>query len=254
VDGIRLRNGGLVEGTILEYTYGEAVVMVTEAGETKSFEWEEVLRVNFRIDKSRLVASSAIPPAKKVVVVKEEKKEIVPTRQLPRRKFLHQVSANIGLSTSGQSRFGGNATTIGGGFGYHLVRPVGKFNVGIGVDANIMSYARLENIVATTAMAEYYLRRKGKRSRPFFRMEIGPSIPFGSPDDNINITERKLSILYHPSLGVEFAAPEGKWGALVLDVGYRFLDSRFLITTETLDVIQRNIQYRRLVLRGAIRF
>jgi len=46
----------------------------------------------------------------------------------------------------------------------------------------------------------------------------------------------------------------GGWGKMTLDLGYRFLNSRFNLTTSNLDVVERNVMYRRLSFRGGMRF
>jgi len=90
--------------------------------------------------------------------------------------------------------------------------------------------------------------------RTFVRFQGGITFPFGGLNSDDEVSARRLTPLYHPSFGLEFGPPAGGWGTLVIDVGYRFLNSRFDLTTATLDVVQRSIVYRRLVIRGGYRF
>ncbi|MEO0731271.1 MAG: hypothetical protein AAFZ52_00435 [Bacteroidota bacterium] len=243
-DVVYIRGEKPVEGTVLEYDYGEKVVLVTGAGDTRTVEWDDLIRVNFRLERAPRKAQ------KKKPVTETE----LPNRTFPSRKVRHQVSGHLGVGGGGQSQFGGTITNFGGGVAYHLVRPLGRLQVGLGLDLALMSHSRQENVLAATALAEYALNTSERKASPFLRLEAGPSLPVGSLDDDFDITERNLSPLIHPSVGVVFNAGKKQWTSLVLDLGYRFLNSSFIITTETLDVIERNVEYRRLVLRGALRF
>ncbi|MEM9524973.1 MAG: hypothetical protein AAGA31_00120 [Bacteroidota bacterium] len=245
IDAVHLRDGKIIEGTILEYNYGRDVVVVMDNGNIRRVEWEDIKRVNFRIDKRR---NAAPVPQEEVELDSPEEEE-----PLPERSYWHMVSTNLAFgATSG--RFGSNATTIGGGVSYHLIRPFGNFLVGVGVDANLMSYRRAENVVAATGLIDFPINYKAKNVRIFLRFEAGPSLPFGTTDESEDITQRMVTFLYHPALGLEFLPRKKPWGSMTVDLGYRFLNSRFTITTNTLDVVERNVQYRRLVLRGGIKF
>ncbi len=249
IDVVYFVGGGSYEGTILEYKYGDKVVFVNEVGDLKEFDWVDIKRVNFRLDKNRL-KELPIPKGP------NGQQEITPFEEMdkafvPSRKTRHQLTGAISLGRNGNSRFG-PTTTIGGSFGYHLIRQVSFLNVGLGVDVSLMSQTRGENVGAGTLQLEVPIGKK--KLRPFFRFETGPTYPFGSLSTEDEVSDRKITVLYHPSIGVEFAPPKDGWGSLVFDLGYRFLDSRFTVTTFTLDVVERNIQYRRLLLRGGIRF
>lgn len=247
IDVVFFFQGDPVEGTILAYEYGEKLVIVKEDGTVKEFPWEEVKRVNFRYDK-RLVKEIA---EDRVAEEPTEDEYVLPT---PERKFRHQVTSalSFGRTTNNDNGFPFSSTAIGGGFAYHLLRDVSAFTFGAGLDVNLMNHQRQENVLAATALVEVPVG-KG-RWRPFARFETGPSFPFGTGEEGENITARSITILYHPAVGVEITPRNGGWGKLTLDVGYRFLNSRFSITTSNLDVIERNVNYRRLTLRGGMRF
>lgn len=248
VDVVHLYRGDAKTGTVITYEYGERVVLVGEDGRTSDFAWDEVKRVNFRLDKDqvRRARSLARPEKKAPEVV------IAP----PARRYWHQVDAGISMGVSSNGRFGSdfNNTTIGGGLSYHYVRKLGRLRAGLGADVSIMSHRRRENVLAGTGLVEYPLGRGLKRMRSFVRFQGGITYPFGAINSEEEITARRLSPLYHPSVGFEFTPPHGGWGSLMIDIGYRFLNSRFDLTTATLDVVERRVVYRRLVLRGGFRF
>lgn len=255
IDVVYLKGGDEVQGTVLEYVYGEKVVLVRENGDLSEYKWENIRRVNFRLDKSRL---RTIWEKKRAQQRNEAGTtggtETVLEEFRPSRNFQHQVTGAVGFGRSTNTRFNFNTTTIGGAFAYHLVKEVGRLNVGAGVDVSLMSNERSENVLAATLQVEYPIGFKGKHFQPLIRFEAGPSIPFGNSGNGEEITKRQLSILYQPSIGVLINPRKGQWGGLIFDVGYRFLDSKFTITTSNLDELQRSVSYRRLVLRAGIRF
>ncbi|MBC6994662.1 hypothetical protein QWY85_07695 [Neolewinella lacunae] len=245
LDVIHLREGEPLEGTILEYVFQDRVVLVTAGGSVKTVPWADILRVNFRMDKDY------VPTVETTAVGTQDR----PGEIIPRRSFLHQVGGGLSFGSNTANRFGFSEvlTTIGGNVNYHLVKRVGqRYVLGAGLDAGLMSFERAENVMALTALGEVHLNQR--RAQPFIRLEVGPSLPFGGSASGPEISSRQISLLYHAALGLEFKSTPDGWGSLVFDLGYRFLNSSFILTTDTLDVIERNIQYRRLMLRGAIRF
>jgi len=250
VDVVYFVGGGSYEGTILEYKHGDKVIFVNERGDLKEFDWVDIKRVNFRLDKDRLKDISQRESAKPENTLTPFGDMGLKDAFVPSRKTRHQLTGSVSLGRN-NGRFG-PATTIGGTFAYHLIRKVSFVNVGLGLDLSLMSQTRKENVGAGTVQIEVPIGKK--KVRPFFRFETGPTYPFGSLNTEDEVSDRKITVLYHPSIGLELAPPADGWGSLVFDLGYRFLDSRFTVTTFTLDVVERNIQYRRLMLRGGIRF
>ena len=251
VDVVFLYKGDPVEGNILSYEYNEKVIIVREDGTVKELPWDEVKRVNFRYDKRRPAAVRTDKIAEEVVIEEEEEEYVLPT---PKRAFRHQVTSAISFGRTTNTDFGfpRAATAIGGGVAYHLLRDVSFLTLGAGLDLNLMNHQRRESVMAATVLAEVPVG-KG-RWRTFFRMETGPSFPFGGDDSGEEITSRSVTFLYHPAVGVEITPRNGGWGKMTLDLGYRFLNSRFDLTTASLDVVERNVNYRRLTLRGGMRF
>lgn len=240
--------GGPLEGTIVSYEYGKRVVLVLENGDVKELAWDKVKRVNFRFDRSYKPEVDEGGETTEEVV---EEAFVLPT---PDRKFRHQVTSSLtfGKVSGSNDFFNFTRTTIGGGLAYHLLRDVSFLTVGAGLDLNLMNHSRGENVLAATVMAEVPIG-KG-RWRPFFRMETGPTFPFGAGQSGEEVTSRAVTLLYHPALGVEITPRNGGWGKMTLDVGYRFLNSRFDLITTNLDVVERVVNYRRLSLRGGMRF
>lgn len=259
VDIVHLFEGAARVGTIITYEHGKRVVLVEEDGRTSDFAWDEVKRVNFRLDKNETRRAELMARAREEQGLGDPSLEEGPIETVispPSRRFWHQVDAGISMGVSNNDRFdfGINSTTLGGGIGYHYVREFGRFRAGLGADLNIMSHSRQENVLAGTILAEYPLGRGLKRMRPFVRLQGGITYPFGVTESEEEITARRLSPLYHPSFGFEFSPSDEGWGSLFIDIGYRFLNSRFDLTTATLDVVERRVVYRRLVVRGGYRF
>lgn len=242
-DVVYLNAGASVEGTILAYEYDVRVVIVREDGAVEEFPWEEIKRVNFQLDRNRTPETSGQEAAA------EEPETVLPA---PARKFRHQVTSALTFGNTTVSDFGRPGTALGGGLAYHLLRNVSFLTVGAGLDVNVMNHQRRENVLAATVLVEVPIG-KG-RLRPFVRMEAGPTFPFGGGIASGEITSRKVTPLYHPAVGVEIAPRNGGWGKMTVDLGYRFLNSQFVIVTENLDVVERDVNYRRLVFRGGMRF
>ena len=55
-------------------------------------------------------------------------------------------------------------------------------------------------------------------------------------------------------MSVELTPRNGGRGKMTVDLGERFLTSKLDRTTDNLDVVERNVNYRRLTLRGGMRF
>ena len=252
VDVVYLRSGNQLEGTVLEYVHDKRVTLVLENGSVREVEWSEMRRVGFRLDRSRLERARReadedyVPEPAEATATEEEFR--------PRRtQTYHQLTAAINLGQGTPSQFGVVTTVIGGAFAYHLLRDVGDFRIGGGLDLALMSESRGENVVAVTGQAEYALL-PSRRVRPLLRFEAGPALPFANPGTGNEIRDRQLSFLVHPSLGLDIQPRNGGWGGLVFDVGYRFMDSSFTVVTPNLDELVRTVSYRRLFLRGGLRF
>lgn len=253
VDVVYVKGGRELEGTIVAYKHGELVSIVLANGDLQEIDWDDIRRVNFKLDKDRLrkitrSSQTGEPTAENTGELSRADAFI------PRRKTLHQLTGAINLGQTNSSRFGRGSTTIGGSFAYHLVREVSFLKVGAGVDLSLMSHSRSENVVSATVFGELPSGFRGRHVRPVLRLEAGPSLPFGSADSDNEIIRRQLSVMIHPSIGVEILPRKNQWGSLVFDLGYRFLDSRFTVITPNLDELERTVNYRRLVFRGGLRF
>jgi len=252
IDRLFLKNGRELRGTIIEYTYEERIAIVLSDGEVRELEWDEVRRVNFKLDKDRL--NEVTSPSRQPGAEQESAAgaEALPSFK-PTRSYRHQLTGAFNLGNSG-SNFGFSTTTVGGSFAYHVVRQAGPVLVGLGADLSLMSSSRNENVLALTGLGEYALGREGKKVRPYLRFEAGPALPFSGNIDDGEVIKRNINILLHPSVGLLFGPGENNWTSLFADFGYRFLDSRFTVLTPSLDELERTVSYRRLVFRGGLRF
>jgi hypothetical protein len=252
IDVVHLHGKDAVTGTVITYEYGIRVVVVQDNGTTLDLGWDEVKRVNFRLDKAREAEVAAAQP---FTVAPEAITEEAAPRKL-KRKFLHQFSASMSFGATqadnGDFGFRFRRVTIGGGAAYHLVRSFKNINVGVGADISLMNHQQQEKVLSATGQFEYQFGN-GK-NRPFVRFEAGMTYPFGAGRRGGEVTERTISPLIHPSVGFEFGGTTGQLQRLFIDLGYRFLTNRFTITDANLDVIQRKVNYQRLVLRAGVRF
>lgn len=253
IDVVHLYEGDAVAGTIITYQYGERIILVQENGNTRELAWDEVKRVNFRLDKERAAALDQESPDAAIVepVTKEE------NRRTPTRKFYHQLAGSASFGTQSNPNFDdfffrNSRSVITGGLAYHVIKPINKFSIGAGVDLSLMNHRLQEKVLAGTLQADY--RFGNGRLQPLIRLEGGITYPFGAGADGGEVTERSLSPMYHPSLGVLIGRNSGPWNKLVIDLGYRFLTNKFTLTDANLDVIERRVEYRRLILRAGIRF
>lgn len=253
IDVVHLYEGEPQAGTVITYDFGERVILVEEtSGMTLDFAWDEVKRVNFRLDRTRGV---------------EDDKEVSPTPSTPpqtqevpfqpQRKFYHQVSAGASFGRSPVDDFGFQFrnTTLAGGVAYHLVRRLRRITIGAGLDLSLMNHRLQERVVAATSQIDLPLSQGSVQ--PFLRLEGGITYPFGAgagEEGDSKVTKRDLSPLVHPAIGLEFVGRKQQWNRLSIDLGYRFFTSTFTITDANLDVIERKANYRRLVLRGGMRF
>lgn len=252
VDRVFLKNGRELRGTIVEYTFGERVAVVLSGGNVRELAWDEVRRVNFKLDKDRLNELSS--PARQSAEEPEQATVAeTPPPFKPSRTYRHQLSGAFNFGNSG-TNFGFTTTTIGGIFAYHIARGAGPFVVGLGADLSLMSSSRNENVFAVTGLGEYALGREGKKVRPYFRLEAGPALPFTGNSDDGEVIKRSVNILFHPAAGLRFGPGEHHWTSQFIDFGYRFLNSKFTILTPNLDELERTVSYRRLVFRGGLRF
>jgi hypothetical protein len=252
VDVVHLHGKDAVSGTVITYDYGVRVVLVQDNGNTMDFAWDDVKRVNFRLDKEREAEILANRSTENEPTSLQEE---APIRTSLKRKFMHQISAGVSfgaIQDNGNFDFNPRRINIGGAAAYHLTRRFNKFNVGLGLDLSLMNHQLQEKVLAATGQVEYSFGNAG--TRPFVRFEAGMTYPFGAGSRDGEVTERTISPLVHPSIGLEFGGDKGPLQRLFIDLGYRFLTNSFTITDANLDVIQRKVNYQRLVLRGGVRF
>lgn len=255
IDMVHLYEGAPKAGTVLTYEYGKRVVLVEErTGLTMDFAWDEVKRVNFRLDRSREEEVVKETIASRPVL---SEASLFPEEPFqPKRKFKHQVTAGASFGRGPAVDFPPfRSTTLAGGIAYHLVRDFNLVSVGVGIDLSLMNHRLQEKVLALTSQVDLPLSRGPVQ--PFIRMEAGVTYPFGAGDGEAGdsrVTERSIAPLVHPAIGLEFVGKKAQWQRLTIDLGYRFFTSTFTITDANLDVIERKANYRRLILRGGMRF
>lgn len=249
VDIVYLKDADAVRGNLLSYDHGLRVVLRTENGDKRTFKWEEIKRVSFK----KAEAGYTKAPARLVTGTSGSRQDTTALAVPPRRKWRYQLAGNINFGTTRNNDFGSSRSVVaaGIGIGVHLLRSVGPITVGGGVDIGLLNHTRHESMGALTGLVEYGLGRN-RRRQLFFRLEAGPAFPFNG-DDEETLSDRRLSPLIHPSVGLLVKPTRGYYSELFFDFGYRFMNSRFTLTTVNLDVIERRVNYRRLMLRAGIR-
>ncbi|NJB84953.1 opacity protein-like surface antigen [Lewinella marina] len=167
----------------------------------------------------------------------------------PARNWYHQLGGSVGWARNGNNDFG-PAVALGIGAYYHHLRQFGGLVAGAGMGFELMNADREERLASLTALAEYQL---GKRAlRPLLRLSGGVALPVGSPGQSLD--SRRAGALLHPSVGLLLLPPSGQWGAMVLDLGYRFTRVDFAAADNRGGSFEREVSYRRLTLGIATRF
>lgn len=239
-DYIELRGARNVKGTVIDYAYGESVSYLTAPGDTVTQSWSKVKSVRFEVDRS---------PSRHPTTPRQT----APLSGLPDRKWFHQVTATVGLSESSldpTTAFSSSRRNLSTGASYHNVRPLGTFLVGVGGGAEIMSSVNNERIVTATTFVEYQLGKQ--RLRPLLRLLGGLNLPLGHPD--LQLTSRQVGTVVHPSVGFVLLPPRGSHGTLVFDLGYRLTAVAFSSQSSDLEIVRRDISYRRLLFTLGTRF
>ena len=247
LDVVKLRSGRHAKGKVLEYVYGEKVILLATDGELETFEWGRIRKVSYEVGRGRsggAKAARAVPVDTQVVV--------------PTRAWFHDVAVGgfFGVEASPfQFDNGRSVRVLGYGISYLHVRNFKGLRYGGGLDYVLYNFTRGESSLAVVGMVELpWHLTDSPRLVPFIRLTGGPSIPIGTPSSGNEITRRSVSFLAQPTVGVEFRTQRNEFDNIFFDVGYRFLDSRFTVVTNTLDVVERNINYRRFTLRGGFKF
>lgn len=233
---VRVRGGTDREGNIVSYTYGKSVGIRDVEGTVTEIPWARIKTVEYR---------------------KQEKTAAGGSRSEPTRKWRHQITTTLDLARENQFfNFGGGfiessrTTNLGLGVNYHLLRQSGHWSYGIGPGYNILTARRDESALTLTGLVDYALGNR--RLRPTLRVEGGYALPIGNGSQSIS--KRRGGVLLFPSIGMELRPPSGRWGGLQLQLGYRFTEVGFTLLTPNLEIVDRRINYRRLVLSVGSRF
>ncbi|WP_157975853.1 hypothetical protein [Lewinella sp. IMCC34191] len=243
VDLVEVRGDMDRRGTLIGYAYGKSVTIVTSTGEVITFPWNKVRRVTFE-------GESASPIESEDWWITADTLQV-----LPGRRFRHQLLFTTGFSQEDQQSFNGfdlgpSLPIYGPGVSYHFLYSTDNFSLGPGAGFEVMNVGRGERLVSLTGLAEYRLGRG--RVRPFGRFQAGVNLPIGN--DRLDMDSRSVGATYHPSVGLLFGPPFGRWMDLSFDIGYRFSTVHFTALTPNLEVVDREIDYRRFTFGLGARF
>ena len=248
IDIVQLTSGRDAKGKILEYVHGEKVVLLAIDGDLEEFEWRRIKRIRFKVD--------SYYDRKGDKTNNHRPSEVIVAEETPQRNWFHDVTVG-GLFGVQPTRFGGsgNDRIMGYGISYAHIRRYKRLRYGAGVDYAVYHYRRGETSLALTAVGELpFLAGGNPKVAPYLRLAAGPAVPTGVPNSDDNITGRSIGIMVHPTAGIEFKTSRNDFNNLFIDLGYRFLNSQFTVTTSTLDVLERNVDYSRFSFRVGYRF
>ena len=240
-DRIDVRGGRNRSGTIVEYLFGQRVTIDEGQGRVTTVPWRRIRSVNFALDREELARREDPATAARDVTTP------------PDRGWRHQVTTTAGFSRSPRpfDPFSSRGLlNVGSGIGYHYVRPLGSLLLGAGGGAETTSPRNNERVLLLTGLAEYQLG--SGRLRPLLRMLVGGNLPLGHRD--LPLSGRSVGYVAHPAVGLALLPPRGRWGTLLLDVGYRFTQVQFRTQNQNFELVDRRINYRRLVVTLGTRF
>ncbi|NJC25058.1 hypothetical protein [Neolewinella antarctica] len=242
VDVVQLRSGEKIRGQLAAPVFGRTLIVAA---------WEptegDLKRIN--VEQERATDSTDLPTLALTTPP--------PTYTEPGRTWLHHFSFGGLFGVEAASNFGEPTSSriVGLGANYTLVKSFGALRAGGGVDYALLNYERGEISVAVTGLIEYVINRGDARKVNYYvRLLAGPSLPVGSPGVDQEITSRDVGLVLNPSVGVEFRSGGNDHKNIFLDVGYRFLDAQFTLTTANQVVRERSVAYRRLSFRSGFRF
>ena len=234
---ILMADGQTVPAVLLKYEFGDSVVVRLADGSRVNYPWKQIRRI--RMDRRAMVVRSERP-----------ERPAPPPPPPPRapRKTYHELAGFVpaGLIRTSDRFFGGDRESVSFGMGgsYHFGYAFGRLGVAAGIDYGVYSRARNEHLGSVTARADYHFG--DRRVTPFLRAEAGVSTLIGNLGGNI--TDRSIDPLFHPAIGLALSTDRSP-DRLRLDLGYRFVSTSFRLETNNLEVIEREVSYRRLVIR-----
>ena len=249
IDVIRLTNGSIFKGNIIESIEGEYYELQLAGGDVIRFDWEEIASIVQEED--RVVYYEQPDPFSKQRS-KAEFKEKWREKRLEKRNvyaFKERGFYNIIFFSStsgeqsGQFQFGLGLQNI---LGYKFKRP---FGLGIGIGADTYSFRTGETIYPLYAEARGYL--KEDINSFYYSMALGYGFAFKNKEEEI--VKAQGGYMIHPSFGMRFGASADT--NLLLDFGLKFQKANF--TREFLFTGEREIKdvlYQRFTVRLGLIF
>jgi hypothetical protein len=242
VDRVDVRGAPNLSGRLIGYAYGDSVTLVDFSGEVHTVGWPDIRRVYFEYERWVQLPDANSEPSTRVRI------------DQPDRPWRHYLTLRAGGASERfeDPFFFGRVTrpTYGLGVSYHYLRRWGKLEGGPGAAYDLMSSRRKEQLLALTALVRYTIGQW--RVRPVASLALGATLPLGS--ESFGLERRGIGHLIHPGLGAVVTPGEGQWGEIGLHLGYRISAVEFTGTNANLEVIERDITYRRLTISATVGF
>ena len=234
-----LMNGQVETVTLLSYHHGDSIIVRNGAGERVSYRWQDVRRV--RMDQPAVVVRSPqLEPEQQTTL------PLPPSRE-PRR-YVHEFAGYVPMgSVVTLNQFSGrrgNQVSFGLGGSYHFSRRLGRAHLGVGLDYGLYSRTRNERLGSAGLRGDYYFGNR--KVVPFVRADAGAATLIGNLGGRV--ISRSVDPFFHPALGVTVRSNRSP-DRLTFDLGYRFVSTSFRLETTGLELIERQVNYRRLILR-----
>jgi hypothetical protein len=240
VDRIDVRGSANLTGRLIGYEFGKSASLVDRQGELHTIPWADIRRVYFEY------RGNGTPV--------EERKSgpEADSLEAPQRKWRHSLRVRFGGAWEqfDDFTFFDSGRTYGFGAGYHFLRRFGRLDIGPGVNLDLLNAGREERAVGASLLTSFVA--SDWKVRPTVSLEVGAQLAVGN--DDLSIDDRSIGQVFHPAVGVTLWPGREQWGELGLLLGYRISTLSFTATNQNLEVVNRDVTYRRFTVSATAAF
>ena len=249
-DVVRLRNGSVFRGKIIEEKGGEYYLLELEGGDVLRLDWDEIDALTEESDPGGYYEATSKMRAKKRSKAefreewrreREEKRSIYAFKE--RGWYNVTYFSSIGGEQSGEFQFGLGIHNV---VGYMYNR---KFGIGLGIGADTYSFQSGETIYPLYAEARGYLNKEFNSF--YYALATGYGFAFKNKEEEI--LEARGGLMVHPSFGVRFGASEHT--NMLLDFGWKLQKAHFMREFRfTGEIEVKDVWYNRFTIRLGLIF